>query len=319
MTGEKIIGVSISKSPDLARFGLGQEHLNEMMVNVARTVLHLGTEDRLVSLAYGGDLRPGGFLRILFPLARGEDPSLRDWNGHLYSVLAWPYYLDLSKSEEAELINSCRFVRVTPADAGLKGVDGDRKPADDDAPEAKYQVSRCLSRMRAMMTSGEAYVRNGEQPCPLTARIIVGGQTAGYSGFMPGLLEEFLLAIQQNVPTYVVGAFGGVAGWLAQALLGDIPIDARFTLEDQLTKEKNQERGLPELIEAYGQHDAEGVKQPKAYYEELREILEEARRQGVADTLRNGLSTDDNQRLMLSDREAEILGLLKKGLETVLE
>jgi hypothetical protein len=31
------------------------------------------------------------FLTILFPLARGEDPSLSDWNGRHYSVLAWPY------------------------------------------------------------------------------------------------------------------------------------------------------------------------------------------------------------------------------------
>src|SRR5512132_1605722 len=196
---EKIVGVSISNSPDLAELGLGEDHLHEMMVSMARTVLRLGTSEQPVSLAYGGDLRPGGFLTILFPLARGEDPSLRDWNGRLYSVLAWPYYLDLTKSDEAELINACRFVRVKPADAGLNDVDADAKPADPDSPEAKYQVSRCLTRMRQMMTSGEAFARNGKPAHKLDARIIVGGQTAGYLGFMPGLFEEFLLACRSRV------------------------------------------------------------------------------------------------------------------------
>jgi hypothetical protein len=313
---EKIVGVSISNSPDLAALGLGEDHLHEMMVSMARTVLRLGTKDQLVSLAYGGDLRPGGFLTILFPLARGEDPSLQDWNGRLYSILAWPYYLDLTRSDEAELINACRFVRVKPTAAGLHDVNSDAKPADLDSPHTKYQVSRCLTRMREMMTSGEAFARNGEPARKLDARIVVGGQTAGYSGFMPGLFEEFLLACEARVPTYVVGAFGGISGALAKALLGEIAIDERFTLEDQLEKEKNKEKKLPELIEAYHKHEGEGVVQPETRYEELRNILAKGNAD-IANTLRNGLSDDANRRLMMSEQETEILSLLEQGLRKI--
>ena len=62
----KLVAVSISNSPDLGRLGYGQEHLHELMISVARTVLRLHA-----NLAYGGDLRPDGFTATLFAIGRG--------------------------------------------------------------------------------------------------------------------------------------------------------------------------------------------------------------------------------------------------------
>ncbi len=71
----KYIGISISECADLARKGYGKEHLRVAMVHIARLLLHLGAD-----LAYGGDLRLGGFTRILFDVAwitnRGRDTRL---------------------------------------------------------------------------------------------------------------------------------------------------------------------------------------------------------------------------------------------------
>ncbi|MCB1739798.1 MAG: hypothetical protein KDK91_05470, partial [Gammaproteobacteria bacterium] len=157
---ERLIGLSISNSPDLARLGYGAEHLHETMLNVARALLRLPAQmperARVVSLAYGGDLRPGGFTRALFELARAE--AQESWTGRLYSFMAWPHYLSLDKAEEAQLINTCRFVRVTPADAGIEGVDAMLPPQrlQDIPPE--YLAARCLSEMRRLMTVGGAAI-----------------------------------------------------------------------------------------------------------------------------------------------------------------
>jgi hypothetical protein len=40
-----------------------------------------------------------------------------------------------------------------------------------------------------------------------------------YSGFLPGLFEEALLALEHGNPLYILGGFGGAAGKLAEALL----------------------------------------------------------------------------------------------------
>jgi hypothetical protein len=55
----------------MARLGYGEEHLHEMVVSVARAVLRHVDDSVVTSLAYGGDLRPGGFTWTPFALARG--------------------------------------------------------------------------------------------------------------------------------------------------------------------------------------------------------------------------------------------------------
>jgi hypothetical protein len=57
------IGISISESPDMAVLGLGPEHLEDAMSEIARRLLACGA-----SLVYGGDLRmqfPGQIITIV--------------------------------------------------------------------------------------------------------------------------------------------------------------------------------------------------------------------------------------------------------------
>jgi hypothetical protein len=53
------IGISISNSPDLMKNGFSSTHLNDAIVEFARYFLVHG-----VKLAYGGDLREGGFTEV---------------------------------------------------------------------------------------------------------------------------------------------------------------------------------------------------------------------------------------------------------------
>jgi hypothetical protein len=57
------IAISISDTSDMGVRGLGKEHLEDAMAEIARHLLAWGAQ-----LAYGGDLRPGGFTELLFEL-----------------------------------------------------------------------------------------------------------------------------------------------------------------------------------------------------------------------------------------------------------
>jgi hypothetical protein len=50
------------------------------------------------------------------------------------------------------------------------------------------------------------------------ARILLSGSTEGYSGRMPGIIEEAMIAIALRQPIYVLGGFGGAAAMLGELL-----------------------------------------------------------------------------------------------------
>lgn len=57
------VALSISRSPDLAILGLGNELLEDAMAEIARHPMACGA-----TLAYGGDLRDAGFTQLLFEI-----------------------------------------------------------------------------------------------------------------------------------------------------------------------------------------------------------------------------------------------------------
>ncbi len=88
------------------------------------------------------------------------------------------------------------------------------------------------------------------------ARICLGGKLAGYSGPIPGVLEEALLAARAGQTVLISAALGGAAGWLAESLLAGRP---QRPLPVYRAKEAAQQ-GLP--------------KSPAALVEELAERFE---------------------------------------------
>lgn len=57
----RCIAFSISRSPDMEVLGMGREHLDDAMTEIARHLIACGA-----TLAYGGDLREKGFTKRLF-------------------------------------------------------------------------------------------------------------------------------------------------------------------------------------------------------------------------------------------------------------
>ena len=313
-TDQRLVGISISTGPDLTERGYGLEHLHELMIFVARSSLRLGTVDSPVDLAYGGDLRPGGFSETLFDLAQAE--SQGEQKGRVYSYLAWPYYLDLSRSDEAQRLNICYFMRVTPAEAGFPEYASDVAPAALEEDQKTLLTAQCISRLREAMTLG-GMKRIDDKPAPaLAARIILGGKVADYTGIMPGLFEEFMLAQEQQIPTFIAGGYGGASAALADALLDESDaLPAVFSLDHQ----KDHSDGLDALESQYLQ-DIRITETPQARYARLAQAVADYRAdlrkpQGKRTLARNGLDHAENARLMRSQNASEITGLIEKGLQ----
>jgi hypothetical protein len=55
--------------------------------------------------------------------------------------------------------------------------------------------------------------------------VAIGGKLHVESGFNPGVLEELAMARWHGLPTFIVGAFGGVAGELERALVKELSGD----------------------------------------------------------------------------------------------
>lgn len=198
----RAIAISVSESPDMAVLGLSDDHLKGAMHEIAMYLLADGAD-----LAYGGDLRPGGFTEMLFEMllryrsraGTGHDVSLTNY-------LAWPVHIGMTCDKIDDTASGMRHVRLA-----LMGRDGVRMSVEErrgmpshEPDEAEW--SEGLTAMRRTM-------------CAETdARVVLGGRVQGYKGSMPGIAEEVLLSLKSRQPVFLIGGFGGCAGDVAGAL-----------------------------------------------------------------------------------------------------
>ena len=199
----RTFGVSISESPDLAALGLGPGHLREAMAEIAIQLLASGGD-----LAYGGDLRTGGFTELLLELVpRYQRPDDPDKTKRVINYFAWPVHIQWSLDELRELEEDLRDV----ATVVLIGPDGERLrmeerqvlAARDPGHEAWKAGLTAMRRIMGADTDG---------------RIVLGGRVDGYKGCMPGIAEEALLSLQAKQPLFLLGGFGGCARDIAETL-----------------------------------------------------------------------------------------------------
>lgn len=196
----KMIGISISESDNLEELGFSVAHLKDAMIEIARYIISSGGK-----VAYGGDMRQGGFTELMFDLLAyyKADNELAPYERFI-SYLAYPLSATLSTEKEAELRQKVTFKKVpAPTDITIVNKNEFLKP---DSPENLYVWTRCLTEMRSQM----------ESECH--ARIFIGGRTNGYKGKCPGILEELLIALEHKHPVYLIGAFGGVTEAAINAL-----------------------------------------------------------------------------------------------------
>lgn len=279
----KTIGISISESDNLSELGYGVPHLKDAVIEIARYILASGGK-----LAYGGDMRQGGFTELIFDLLAyyKADKTLQP-HERFYSYLAYPLSTTLTLEKQAELRQNVSFKKIVPpADLQITNTNEFLKP---DSPENLYVWTRCLTKMREEM----------EADC--NARIFIGGRTKGFKGKCAGILEELLIALEHNHPVYLVGAFGGITKDAIEALKGNKPDS--FSNEYYFDNDDYKKMFL--LFN--GKHPSNTIDYPK-YLATLQQIgLNKIAEQ-------NGLSVEDNLRLTTTPHISEVVYLILKGL-----
>jgi hypothetical protein len=247
------------------------------MVEVARHLLVAGH-----SIAYGGDLRVGGFTETLRDVARAY--GISSARPRIFNYLAWPLHLHAADSDLAALAGVAVLRKLEAP-----------SPSIDNGAETPFARVRAVSEMRKQMTAR------------IDARVLLGGKLAGFKGSLPGLAEEGLLALQKSRPLFLLGAFGGCTGAFVEGIRNR-RLPACF-LEERF------EEGLePEALLARRALMAElKARVPRA--PSLVSMGRAFEAHGV-DTVAqvNRLSPDENEILFQSPNVPELVALILRGL-----
>jgi len=321
----QVIGLSISYDREhlLAR-GLGLEHLRELLIGLARPVVRQGA-----SLAYAGHWRDteDNFTYELLRLisAEQEDNSLGgpDSNrviGRLYNHSSWPHYLTIAPGTEARWVNCCRIVRISQADAGLATVDVvPDTDAEAESDRVWFNQAVTLSAMRRLAMEGTSIdipdVPSPEPVPAIVARVALGGRMTSFTGFLPGIFEESLLALEYDRPLYLLGGFGGAAEVLARALLSPAEsLAPALTLAWQCDQNRSVAR-LHELSQGFAL--PAGVRTTAQGLADLAGRVSQAKL-SLSGALRTGLSEAETRELLATRDMAQAVRLVRKGLDAEL-
>ena len=279
---EAKIGISVSDSPNLQELGIGKEMFKDLTIELSRHILK--ANGRMI---YGGNLDKDGFTTLFRDLSYqyGQKEKADSNVEYFDNYLSWPLYNNVTTSVRAKFINSrINLIFATPGDKVHKSEYGDYiKPT---TLELRLKYASSLTSMRKQMIESSV------------ARIIVGGKVSGFSGYMAGVVEEFKLSVENSHPVFVVGGFGGAAQMIAQLLEGNVTSNCFLNnaLEDPKYKE------LYEWCELNGEY---------IHYEVLDTFN--------FDILNNGLSEEENIRLLHSVDIIEIVSLILKGLKNIIK
>lgn len=277
----KRIGISISDSPDLLKLGYSSMHLQDASIEFARYLLVHGA-----TLVYGGDLRQGGFTFLFSELAKLYS-SKETYNDFRFkNFFAWPIHLKLTRLDELDFKkNRVEIVKLPPPiNVQVDPV----KAVVPDTNENKAIWAKSLSFMREQITADT------------DARIFIGGQTKNYKGKYPGIIEEALLAMQDNKPVYLVGAFGGASKEIVDLIEG-----ARsYVLSEEY---QFSEKGFEEFVMYWNQTQPE-----KIDYADLSKFFRDYGLKKLCEN--NGLSEEENKRLFVSDNLQELIYYVLKGV-----
>jgi hypothetical protein len=289
-----VVALSVSEAENLGRFGLRKAHFDSIFLEISRYLLLAG-----IKLSYGGHLNADGYTWKLVDLLRdpviehlrGEPASGKAQPQELITYIPWP--MPIAVQDQARL---GPLVEVRPCERPA-GIDESldttfvQSPIDDipvDTPNRRFAWSQGLTAMREQQTTDVA------------ARVIIGGRLSpGFKGRVPGILEEAILSIRAERPVYLIGAFGGCAQLVIDALEGvERP---ELTWNYQKTAVYSEE--LRRLYRDRGQ-----------VWEEYEEIGIYLRDLGFAG-LKNGLTTEENRELGTTRSSERIIALILRGIQ----
>lgn len=193
------IGISVAPSADLDQLGLNEIQFRTVLGELAQLVVTAGG-----NLAYGGNLRQGGYTVFLIDQMRTYALSSRP----LLNCLAWTEHRGLPLSElDRRREQFGRSGEIVCLSVDGEPVDPAAGRGEDPAPEADPETRR-----RALTGMRRHLMRHAD------AHLLLGGKRGGFLGAMPGLVEEALLALRAGLPVYLAAGYGGVTAEIAKSL-----------------------------------------------------------------------------------------------------
>ena len=257
----KTIAISTSDVDDPGARDLSPIRQRDLVVELARQLLAMEAR-----IAYGGDFRKAGIMELLVEVQRAQARSTVDASPRIVSYLLET----LGVEERAGYFDAVEFFDVRFLDFDLV--------ADDSAAARALGKAMSLRAMRCEIARD------------MDALVVVGGRTSGFTGWRPGIAEEIAAASAAGKPVYLVGGFGGVAGWYAQAAFRGCKIPSAPP-PSGLGVETNGELALPSA----------------------REVV----RTLQVRMWRNGLTNAENAHLAQTMDADEIVALVLSGLQKI--
>lgn len=276
----KNVAISVSEAPNSNVMGYGSAMIKDLVIELSRHLLIAGAK-----MIYGGDLRSGGYTELFSELSLQYKEYQNNVERGTYffrNYFAWPIWLNFTPETKLQYVNSRVdpiFVDCPEEYTGDKG-----KPIAPINDDNNLIWSYSLLKMRHQMESES------------DARVILGGRMTGFSGFMPGIMEEFIQAVSMNHPVYLLGGFGGAASALSAMLRG------KSVVKDVLDECSSNQRYQSYVVYC----NDKGIDMGYS-------LLEKIISSGIG-CLNNGLSDEDNYMLLQSTDVIEIVGLIIKGL-----
>lgn len=190
----------MSDSNDLNRLGLNELHLNLTIAELSRAIVIAGG-----IVVYGGAINQG-FTRIVLEEAE-------KYGGPAGAFEHYVPYTEHAQLTSAELASYAGSLGVKSTVYLLDTVGVPRPASGPQAvPSGDYEIDQATA-LTAMRTLTAKVT---------SARVIVGGRTAGFGGAIPGVAEEAVHTLQARKPLYIAGGFGGAATLVGSILVPDL-------------------------------------------------------------------------------------------------
>lgn len=283
LSGKKI-AISVSINEDLERNGMSEQHLNDISIEIARYIISNGG----IAL-YGGDLRVGGFTKYFSELSN-QYKIENDRTFRFINYFPFPNSKGITQDVQIEFKSKQIKPEILALPNVIKEIDIDREYNPFENCEDRYIYSECFKEMRIKMA----------KDC--TARILVGGKTKNYLGYIPGVIEEALYTLRENKPLFLIGGFGGATQKVIRLIKGE---------------------DVEELTNNY-QYNTDFLKEFKDFinskcdYTDFSKLKEEFLKFNLKKLSElNKLSIEENEILFSSKNIHEIVFLIMKGLRKI--
>lgn len=276
------IAISISDSGNLLDLGLSPECVDDLIVEITRHLLISKAK-----MVYGGDLRQMGFTELFKDLSFQYGAFEKSRNDEMYftDFIAWPLHLNI-KPETCDDYRHSRVELIMIPAVTFPDIDTSKFIC----PDSVYNQYIWAENLTKMRTEMERVAK---------CRIIAGGKLSCFKGKMAGILEEFTIARRMGHPVYIVGGYGGCAQLLSAVVEGKENVDEFIRIASESASYK-------ELF---------------SYYKSIGSPIDYAEVENYAQMdklLDNGLSEEENCKLFHSVNIMEIVSLILKGINNVI-